>query len=80
MPFVKQGDSDDASRVAKAFSEQEEKTFIHPYDDLAFMAGQGTLADEIVMSGEEMLDIAYLQIGGGGMAAGVACWLSYIGY
>ena len=71
-----EGDSyDDASRVAKAFSEQEEKTFIHPYDDLAVMAGQGTLADEIVMSGEGAFDIAYLQIGGGGMAAGVACWL-----
>lgn len=71
-----EGDSyDDASRAAKAFSEQEEKTFIHPYDDLAVMAGQGTLADEIVMSGEGAFDIAYLQIGGGGMAAGVACWL-----
>jgi len=71
-----EGDSyDDASRAARAYSEQEQKTFIHPYDDLAVMAGQGTLADEIVMSGEGVFDIAYLQIGGGGMAAGVACWL-----
>lgn len=71
-----EGDSyDDASRAARAYSEQEQKSFIHPYDDLAVMAGQGTLADEIVMSGEGVFDIAYLQIGGGGMAAGVACWL-----
>ena len=71
-----EGDSyDEASRAARAYCEQEQKTFIHPYDDLAVMAGQGTLADEIVMSGEGAFDIAYLQIGGGGMAAGVACWL-----
>ncbi len=71
-----EGDSyDDASRAAHAYSESEEKTFIHPYDDLAVMAGQGTLADEVVMSGEKDFDVAYLQIGGGGMAAGVACWL-----
>ncbi len=71
-----EGDSyDDASRAAHAYSAEAGKTFIHPYDDLAVMAGQGTLADEVVMSGEGPFDVAYLQIGGGGMAAGVACWL-----
>ncbi len=71
-----EGDSyDDASQAAHAFSEKEARTFIHPYDDLAVMAGQGTLADEVVMAGEGDFEIAYLQIGGGGMAAGVACWL-----
>jgi len=39
------------------------------------MAGQGTLADEVVLSGEGPFDAAFLQIGGGGMAAGVSCWL-----
>jgi len=72
------GDSyDDAARSAHACAETSGKTFIHPYDDLAVMAGQGTLADEIVMSGEGNFEIAYLQIGGGGMAAGVACWLKH---
>jgi threonine dehydratase len=71
-----EGDSyDDASKSALVYSQETGKTFIHPYDDLMVMAGQGTLADEIVMSGEGVFDIAYLQIGGGGMAAGVACWL-----
>ncbi|MFL3656910.1 MAG: threonine ammonia-lyase, biosynthetic [Opitutales bacterium] len=71
-----EGDSyDDASKSAHVYSQETGKTFIHPYDDLMVMAGQGTLADEIVMSGEGDFDIAYLQIGGGGMAAGVACWL-----
>jgi threonine dehydratase len=39
------------------------------------MAGQGTLADEIILSGKGPFDAAYLQIGGGGMAAGVSSWL-----
>jgi threonine dehydratase len=39
------------------------------------MAGQGTLADEVVMSGDGPFDRAYVQIGGGGLASAVACWL-----
>lgn len=71
-----EGDSyDDASQAAHQYSKAKKRTFIHPYDDLAVMAGQGTLADEVVMAGVGDFEIAYLQIGGGGMAAGVACWL-----
>lgn len=51
--------------------------FIHPFDDLATMGGQGTLADEVVMSGHGPFDVAYLQIGGGGLASSVACWLKH---
>ena len=49
--------------------------YIHAYDDLKVMAGQGTLADEVVLSGHGPFDAAYLQIGGGGLAAGVSTWL-----
>ncbi len=41
------------------------------------MGGQGTLADEIVMAGTGVFDVAYLQIGGGGMAAASSCWLKH---
>ena len=68
---------DQAFSAAKEFCEENEQTFVHPYDDLATMGGQGTLADEVVMSGEGPFDVAYLQIGGGGMAAAVACWLKH---
>jgi len=71
-----EGDSyDAASAAARAYAGREGRVYIHPYDDMAVMAGQGTLADEIVMSGQGPFDRAYLQIGGGGMAAAVACWL-----
>ena len=49
--------------------------YVHAYDDLRVMAGQGTLADEIVLSGHGPFDAAYLQIGGGGMCAAAADWL-----
>lgn len=66
---------DDAARAARVNSEETRRVFIHPYDDFATMGGQGTIADEIVMSGLGPFDAAFLQIGGGGMAAAVACWL-----
>ena len=69
------GDSyDDAVSAAKADEAASGAVYIHAYDDLKVMAGQGTLADEVVLSGHGPFDAAYLQIGGGGMAAGVSTW------
>lgn len=76
VEVILKGDAfDEALACAKTIADDEGCVFIHPYDDLAIMGGQGTLADEIVMSGQGPFDAAFLQIGGGGMAAGVACWL-----
>jgi len=70
------GDSyDEAVTAAREDAAASGATYVHAYDDLQVMAGQGTLADEIVLSGHGPFDAAYLQIGGGGMAAGVSNWL-----
>ena len=70
------GDSyDDALQAAREHEEASGAVYIHAYDDLQVMAGQGTLADEVVLSGHGPFDAAYLQIGGGGLAAGVSTWL-----
>lgn len=70
------GDSyDDAVNAARADAAASGATYVHAYDDLWVMAGQGTLADEVVLSGQGPFDVAFLQIGGGGMAAGVSTWL-----
>jgi len=70
------GDSyDEAVHAARAEERAHGAVYIHAYDDLLVMAGQGTLADEVVLSGHGPFDAAYLQIGGGGMAAAVADWL-----
>jgi threonine dehydratase len=74
--IVLHGDTyDEAAERARAAAEEEGLAFIHPYDDLITMGGQGTLADEAVMSGRGPFDVVYVQIGGGGLAASVACWL-----
>ncbi len=76
VEVILSGDSyDDACSAALARADADNRVYIHAYDDLHVMAGQGTLADEVVMSGEGPFDVAYLQIGGGGMAGGVATWL-----
>ena len=76
VDVVLHGDTyDDAARAAHAFRDESGATFVHPYNDYAVMGGQGTLADEVVMSGQGPFDVAYLQIGGGGMASAVSCWL-----
>lgn len=70
------GDSyDEAVAAALEDAAATGATYVHAYDDLQVMAGQGTLADEVVLSGHGPFDAAYLQIGGGGMAAGVSAWL-----
>jgi threonine dehydratase len=70
------GDSyDDALRAAREHEAASGAVYIHAYDDIQVMAGQGTLADEVVLSGHGPFDAAYLQIGGGGLAAGVSTWL-----
>ncbi len=70
------GDSyDEAVAAAREDEAKSGAVYVHAYDDLKVMAGQGTLADEVVLSGHGPFDAAYLQIGGGGMAAGVSCWL-----
>lgn len=70
------GDSyDEAVTAARRDEATTGAVYIHAYDDLQVMGGQGTLADEVVLSGHGPFDVVYLQVGGGGMAAAVANWL-----
>lgn len=70
------GDSfSEAQAAALAWATEQKATFIPPYDSLAVMGGQGTLADEVVMASKEPFDRVYVAIGGGGLASAVATWL-----
>jgi len=76
VEIILSGDTyDEAVKAARADEQATGAVYVHAYDDLQVMAGQGTLADEIVLSGHGPFDAAYLQIGGGGLAAGVSTWL-----
>jgi len=50
-------------------------TFIHPFDDDLVIAGQGTVADELLRQSAGRLDAVFIPIGGGGLAAGMAGYL-----
>lgn len=66
----------EAGDAAKAYVQETGYTYIHPFDDIYTMAGQAMIADEIIKDSEnEPFDYAFLQIGGGGMAAAVSSWL-----
>ena len=69
---VLHGDTLEAARLhAYALAEQEQLTFIHPFDDPAVAAGQGTLALEMLAEQPD-LDTLIVSVGGGGLIAGVA--------
>ena len=75
VSIVLAGDSyDEAVAAARADESGRGAIYIPAYDDIHVMAGQGTLADEVILSGHGPFDVAYLQIGGGGMAAGAGEW------
>lgn len=76
VQIILSGDSyDEAVTAAREDERTSGAVYVHAYDDLRVMAGQGTLADEVVLSGHGPFDVAYLQIGGGGMASAVSNWL-----
>ncbi|MHA2225490.1 MAG: threonine ammonia-lyase [Candidatus Hodarchaeales archaeon] len=61
---------DEANIKAQEFSEEEKLTFIHPFDDLAVVKGQGTIALEI-LNQEPYMDAIVGSVGGGGLISGV---------
>jgi threonine dehydratase len=73
------GDSfDEAAVRAEALVKQEGLTFIHPFDDPDVIAGQGTVAMELVRQAPSPLDYVFICCGGGGLLAGMAAYLRYV--
>ena len=66
---------DDSAESAIAYCEAEDLIFIHPFDDLDVMAGQGTVAVEIMNDIEEPIDFIFGSIGGGGLMSGVSAYV-----
>ncbi len=66
---------DDSASTATTYAEQEGRLFIHPFDDLDIIAGQGTVAVEIMNDIEEELDYVFSSIGGGGLISGVSSYI-----
>ena len=66
---------DESYLEALRLSEERDLTFIHPFDDIEVIAGQGTIAVEIISQLKDPPDCIYVAVGGGGLIAGI---LTYI--
>lgn len=66
---------DEASAAAREDSEQTGALFVHPFDDVRTMAGQGTVAIDLLEALDGPIDTVVVPVGGGGLIAGMATWL-----
>ncbi|AMM23933.1 threonine ammonia-lyase, biosynthetic [Variovorax sp. PAMC 28711] len=73
------GDSySDAHVYALAQQKLHGMTFVHPFDDPDVIAGQGTVAMEILRQHQGPLDAVFVAIGGGGLISGVANYIKAV--
>lgn len=63
---------DDAYAKAIKNADEDHKVFIHPFDDIKVIAGQGTVGLEIVEATNTHIDYVFVPIGGGGLSAGLS--------
>ncbi|MCR8643117.1 threonine ammonia-lyase IlvA [Paenibacillus sp. N1-5-1-14] len=66
---------DDAYAEAMKTCNEMEMTFVHPFDDPHIIAGNGTVAMEIMESMEAPVDYLFVTVGGGGLASGVGTFV-----
>jgi threonine dehydratase len=76
---VLHGDSySDAYAHAAQLQQQEGLSFVHPFDDPDVIAGQGTVAMEVLRQHQGPLDAVFVAIGGGGLISGVAACIKAV--
>jgi len=69
---------DDSSESAINYAQENDKIFIHPFDDHDIISGQGTVAVEIMNDLEEPVDFVFASIGGGGLVAGLSAYIKNV--
>ena len=74
--FLEGNNFDESFDISKKYSIEENKEFIHPFDDEKVIEGQATVGLEILYQLENtQLDYLFLPIGGGGLSAGVSTFI-----
>ena len=68
----------DAYQHAAMLEKKKKLTFVHPYDDPDVIAGQGTIAMEMLRQHTGPLDAVFVAIGGGGLISGVANYIKAV--
>ena len=70
--LIEGDDFDAACAYALGVAAEQGFEFIHPYDDPQVIAGQATIALELIRQAAKPIDYLFIPIGGGGLAAGVS--------
>lgn len=79
VEVVLAGDSySDAQAAAARLQADTGAVFVHPFDDPAVIAGQGTIALEILRQHPGPLQVVFVPVGGGGLLAGVAACIKVL--
>ncbi|NOY61630.1 MAG: threonine ammonia-lyase, biosynthetic [Gammaproteobacteria bacterium] len=77
--IILHGDTyDEACEHAYKIGEEREMVFIHPYDDEEVIAGQGTVAMEILRQHAGSIHAIFVPVGGGGLVSGIAVYVKYL--
>lgn len=69
---------DEAYQAAMRYTQIEQKTFVHPFDDEKTIEGQGTIGLEILEDCDVPIDYVFVAIGGGGLASGLGSYFKQI--
>lgn len=69
---------DEASSYARQLVEEKGMTYVPPYDDPDVIAGQGTVAMELLRQYSGPIDAVFIPVGGGGLCAGMAAYIKYV--
>jgi threonine dehydratase len=71
-------DYDTAAEQALALARERHLVFVHAFDDPDVIAGQGTVAVEILRQSGGALDAIFVPVGGGGLIGGIAVYVKYL--
>ncbi|MCB1874386.1 MAG: threonine ammonia-lyase, biosynthetic [Chromatiales bacterium] len=69
---------DEAYLHARVLVKEKGYTFVPPYDDPLVIAGQGTVAMEILRQAPQEVEAIFVPVGGGGLIAGIAAYVKFV--
>lgn len=70
---------EDAYRHSKAIAEEENRVYLHPFDDIKIIEGQGTLAVDLLQDPQgQDIDAILVPVGGGGLISGIATYIKAV--
>jgi threonine dehydratase len=76
--FLEGQNFDDSFAIAKKYASEQDKEFVHPFDDENVIEGQATVGLELYQQMQMSIDYLFLPVGGGGLAAGVSSYMRHV--